>query len=430
MAERRFSIRRLAKAAEAFVRLRLRNAVTGRWRGWRHRALPTVMVTGTCGKTTTSRLTASILEAAGHVVGLATTDGVFVDGDRVAAGDLAGHTGHALVLADRRVTAAVLETARGELIRRGLCLSSVTASALTNLGSDHIGTDGIDSIDDMARLKAQVTDAARRSVVLNADDARCLALAGRYGVAKTILFAARADHPALRDHVAAGGRAVAGEDGVMRLYQAGRPPADIVVLADVPVTMGGRAAPYVADAMAAAALALAIDVPVGAVAAGLAAFAGGLAQNPGRFTKFSGFPFTLVADHAKNALGLAATLPMLDDCAGAGRRIIALTAAGNRADRQYDEVARTVAGRFDHYVVYRSAFYRRGRAAGAITRHLVDGLVAAGVPRDVIDIATGSEEGFGRAAALARPGDTVLLLAKFPKDHAAIAEAFGLPMPE
>lgn len=419
-------LRRAAKAVERLFRQRLRNPLMARLNGWRFRALPTVMITGTCGKTTTSRLTASILAAAGHRVGLATTDGVLIDGEIVATGDLAGVDGHRLALSDRRVTAAVLETARGSLALKGLYVHRVNAAALINVGSDHLGFDGVETVDEMARLKARVTDAARGAVVLSADDPRCLALVDRYGTAKVILFAGRADHPALIAHMAAGGRAIAAVGGMMRFYRGQHAPVDLVALDAVPVTRGGRAAPYVADAMAAAGLALALGIPGEVVAAGLKGFAGGLAQNPGRFTAYPGLPFTLVADHAKNALGLRATLPLLDHFGATGRRIVAMTAAGNRADAQYAEVAAAIAGHFDRYIVYETEYYRRGRAADEITAHLAGGLNAAGVPADAIEVISGTAEAFSAAAAMARPGDLVLLLAKFPRDRATIASAFGL----
>ena len=142
--------------------------------------IPTAMVTGTFGKTTTALMLASILASAGHTVGSATTESIRIGSEDIALGDFAAFDGASVVLRDATVTAAVLETARGGLIKRGMYLDRCDVAALLNVEREQIGIDGIETLDDMAALKRKVLDAARNAVVLNADDPRCLALAPEF----------------------------------------------------------------------------------------------------------------------------------------------------------------------------------------------------------------------------------------------------------
>ncbi len=195
------------KRLDRLWRRHLRNPLRARWRGWRYRAMPIAMVTGSKGKSTTTRLVASILREMGHTVGVATTDDARVGDEVLRVGDVAGASGAKLVLRDGRATAAALETARGGVLLHGLYLRPVTAAALLNVGNDHVGMDGVATVDDMALVKRRVVDAARH-VVLNADDARCAALAGRYRSLNVTLCSLDPDSPNVARHLAAGGKAV------------------------------------------------------------------------------------------------------------------------------------------------------------------------------------------------------------------------------
>ena len=171
--------------------------------------IPTVMVTGTTGKTSTSTMLASILASAGHVVGSATTEGVRIDGELIEQGDLASADGASIVLRDATVTAAVLETARGGIVKTGLYVDRCDVAALLNVERDQIGMDGVETLDDMVAIKRKVLDVARKAVVLNADDPRCLALAEEFKPRlRTILFSKSPETAAIRDHVASGGDAL------------------------------------------------------------------------------------------------------------------------------------------------------------------------------------------------------------------------------
>ena len=168
--------------------------------------IPIAMVTGAIGKTSTSTMLASILGCAGYIVGSATTEGVRIDGELVEQADLANADGASIVLRDATVTAAVLETARGGIVKTGLYVDRCDVAALLNVDRDQIGMDGVETLDDMVETKRKVLDVARKAVVLNADDPRCLALAEEFKPRlRTILFSKSPETAAIRGHVAAGG---------------------------------------------------------------------------------------------------------------------------------------------------------------------------------------------------------------------------------
>jgi cyanophycin synthetase len=170
--------------------------------------IPTALITGSNGKTTTARMLDHILREEGHVVGTATTDGVTIDGETVAEGDVAGPSGASIVLRDPTVSAAVLETARGGILKRGIYLDRCEVSALLNVQQEQVGIDGIETLDDMARLKRKVIETARRAFVLNAQDPLCMAISRSLPVARTILFSLEASAEDALAHLRAGGTVV------------------------------------------------------------------------------------------------------------------------------------------------------------------------------------------------------------------------------
>ena len=280
--------------------------------------VPVGLVTGSNGKTTVARLAAAILRAAGHTTGVCTTDGVRVDAPDAAPGgahaaleegDWAGPGGARRVLRDARVTAAVLETARGGIVRRGLALRRATAAVVTNVAADHLGEGGVESLDDVAGVKLVVARALRdrgATLVAPADDPtlgpRVAALArGRsFGVCWT---QARADDPAaaarVADAVASGGPACvtrgAAADEELRYFD-GRRWHTLGRVAELPLTAGGHARHNVANAASAAALALALGASVPAVRAGLRTFGVGARDNPGRLERFEVGGASVVVD--------------------------------------------------------------------------------------------------------------------------------------
>ncbi len=395
---------------------RLANAFRQRFlsplRGRAARAIPAVMVTGSVGKSTTCRMVARILQAAGHTVGLATTDDIRIGGAVVRRGDSAGYHGAARVLSDPQATAAVLETARGDLLQRGVYIRPCDVGALLNVRDEQLGLDGVDTIAAMGRLKQAVPKTARVAV-LSAEDAYCQTIVPAFDPARLVLFAVDDNIDTAQRHRAAGQRLLglsssAGGECIA-LRRAGRTDP-IVETACLPALHGGIARHNLENLLAAAAIGVALDQPLSDIASGLRRFTTSVAESPGRFNLISGFPFPVVLDKGASIPAVSA----IADAAGRmnvpGRRICAFTARGNRPDSHFAEIAACIAPRFDELVCYEAEPFLRGRSAGEILKHLTDGLCAAGKPPQTIRAATGYREMVAALAALAGPGDLVVIL--------------------
>jgi cyanophycin synthetase len=373
--------------------------------------IPTAMITGTKGKTTTTLMLSSILHAAGHAVGNATTDGVTIDGELVLAGDYAESKGASIVLQDPTVTAAVLETARGGLLSGGMYLDRCDVAALLNVGREQIGINGIETLDQMAALKRKVLDAARKAVVLNADDPRCAGLAPDYRAhLRTILFSLDPDSPEIQAHIDAGGEALTigstqSRETIMHLDAKGATP--LVRTDEFPASQGGIIRPNIANAMAASGLALGLAIEPRFIRQGLARYEITVESSKGRFNFVDGLPVRMLFDRAADPPGLAAVVSVIEAMAPAGKRICVLTAPGNRPDRHFEESAAAVAGHFDRFVCYEDDHYRRGKPPGEIAARLSRGLAAAGAQADAIQVVDSPSDAAQAVASTADPGDFV-----------------------
>ncbi|HMA14017.1 MAG TPA: Mur ligase family protein [Kiloniellaceae bacterium] len=386
--------------------------------------VPTAAITGTNGKTTTSRMLARILRESGTeigvcTVGLVTTHGVTIGDVLVAKGDFSGGTGARIVLGDPLVEAAVLETARGGIITGGLAFDWCNVGAVLNVADDHLGLQGVDSLDELAAVKRCVAQAARDLVVLNADDPRCLAMAGLKPAERTCLFTLDARHPALAAHLASGGRAVVPEsrDGAETLVlRHGAAAEPLIAVAAIPATLGGAARHNVQNAMAAAALALGLGLSPGGVAAGLAAFRGDHADNPGRLNVYDGLPFKVIFDSAHNPAGIAVLCAALRALPVSGRRICVLSGIGYRHGHHIAEIARLVAGQFDFIICSRRetlpdyAEVVRDFPLEEVPQRVAAALRAEGVPPDHLEVIDLDTEAVDRGLAMAREGDLLVLL--------------------
>ena len=403
------------------------------------RAVPAALVTGTNGKSTTARMLAAILRAWGATPGLTSTDGVVIGGETVASGDYSGPGGARTALRDRRVTAAVLEVARGGILRRGLGLDRATAAAVTNVAEDHLGDYGITTVEGLARVKFVVAKAlgAGGTLVTNWDDPHCRREGQR---ARRPLAArgARVLWTGLAPGVLPDGPAVSAVDGwiVRRDGHAGgdgsAPEASgewvrVVEVAAVPAARGGAARYNVRNALTATGLARAMGVSDGAIADGLRAFVSDAETNPGRGNVFRVNGATAWVDFAHNAHSLAA----LTETVGAlpaARRLVLLSHAGDRTDREIRAVGAGVAGMgAERYVVADLPDYLRGRAPGEVPGLLRGALLDAGAAPEAIAEAADPASGVRDALAWARPGDVLLLLVLSRRDDAlaAIREAGG-----
>jgi cyanophycin synthetase len=375
--------------------------------------IPTAMVTGTYGKTTTALMLASILGYAGHTVGSATTESIRIGNEEIALGDFAAIDGASVVLRDATVTAAVLETARGGLIKRGMYLDHCDVAALLNVEREQIGIDGVETLDEMAALKRKVLDAARKAVILNADDPRCLALAPEFSSSvRTFLFSRNAESRALRDHRAQGGDVVyidrSGGDETI-VSASGSNAVSLISTSEIPVTKGGLFWQHASNAMAAAGLAIGLGVDVETIRVGLRRYGKEFAAAFCRLQAIDDLPVPILFDHAASPPGFAATLTAIGSMNISGRRFCAVTIAGNRPDWTFAESAAAIKDHFQRYVVYELPRYRRGRKPGEIASGLARALVAAGVDKGLISVVEGNEQAAQLIASEAKPDDFVVV---------------------
>lgn len=376
--------------------------------------IPTAMITGTKGKSTTTFMLRRILECAGHTVGAVTTDGVTVGDEIVAVGDYAGTKGAAMVLRDPTVTAAVLETARGGIIKSGIYLDWCDAAALLNVRREQIGMDGVETVEDMAVLKRKVLETARKAVVLNADDALCAAMVPEFArTIRTILFSMDSKSSLLAQHVANGGdavvlREVKGKEVISIESKSGSTP--LVAAVDLPATMNGLIRANVFNAVAATALALGLEQSPDHIREGLNRHDTSLEKSGGRFSLVNGFPIKIMFDRAAHATSLGMLVPVTDAIPTKGKRICAITVVGNRPDWVYSEAMTVVAGHFDRYICYECEDYLRGRNPGELGALMAAELQKAGVKAESIAFAESNADAARLVAREAGADDFVAVL--------------------
>ena len=375
--------------------------------------VPIAAITGTNGKTTTARMLAHIAKMAGYTPGLTTTDGVYIDGQRTVEGDMTGPVSARMVLSDPHIDLAVLETARGGLLRAGMGVPEVDVGAVLNVAADHLGLKGIDTLEQLAEIKRIVIEVARDCAVLNADDANVLKMSG-YTDAKTICYVTmNPSHALVREHIRAGGRACALEAGVnghmITLYDKGS-HIPLMWTHLVPATLEGRALHNVQNAMFAAALAFSLGIKLDAIRQGLRTFDTTFFQAPGRMNVFDEHPFKVVMDYAHHAHAVGMMADLAQRLEVSGRRIVVVAAPGDRRDEDIQDIARAVAGRFDHYLVKRDDSLR-GRDGDEVPRIIARALQAAGVAEAAIEQIPDEQQAIDAALRMGRPGDLLLVFA-------------------
>jgi cyanophycin synthetase len=375
--------------------------------------VPIAAVTGTNGKTTTARMLAHITKMAGYTPGLTTTDGVYIDGQRTVEGDMTGPVSARMVLSDPHIDIAVLETARGGLLRAGMGVRTLNVGAVLNVQSDHLGLKGIDTLEQLAEVKRIVVEVAKDCAVLNADDPNVLKMSG-YTDAKVICYVTmNPSHALVREHVRAGGRACALEAGVngsmITLYDKG---SHIPLLWThlIPATMEGRALHNVQNAMVAASMAFSLGIKLDAIRQGLRTFDTTFFQAPGRMNVYSEHPFKVLFDYGHNAHAVAVMADLAQRLDVTGQRIVVLAGPGDRRDEDLVAIADAVAGRFDHYICRRDDSLR-GRDGDEVPGILSRALRAAGVPDDAISIIPDEQKAIDAALRMGRSGDLLLVFA-------------------
>ena len=367
---------------------------------------PVISVTGTNGKTTTVRLLAHLVRTAGRSVAYSSTDGVFRgDGELIEEGDYSGFGGAARALAEEP-DVAVLETARGGILLRGIGVMHNDVAVVTNVSEDHLGLHGIETVDQLAEVKSTITRITRPNGwdVLNADDPRVLAMR-RGSTGRTWLCSHDPWHPAIRETLAEGGRATVPLDGWMTIFEASR-SRPLVELLEVPVTIAGISRQNVMNAMQAASAALGVGLPARDVVRGLKTFVTDPERNPGRANLFDLDGRVLVIDYAHNEAGMVGLTEILGGLRRPGREIwLAICAAGDRTDQILHDFAYRAARGSDHLAVAELLRYLRGRGREETIERMATGARDGG--KDEIDVYADELSALRGMLSRSRRGDVI-----------------------
>ena len=373
--------------------------------------IPICSITGTNGKTTTARMVSHIFKMTGKVTGLTTTDGVYIDGHLTVNGDMTGPASARIVLRDPKVEVAVLETARGGMLRRGLAYRSCDVGAVLNVQADHLGLKGVDTLEDLAKVKRIVAEIAKDTAVLNADDPLCLQMADHTRSEHLCYVTMNSSHPLVRDHIRAGGRAIVleqGMGGMMITIYDKEQHIPLLWAHMIPATLDGRALHNVQNAMFAAGIAFSMGVDLEEIRHGLRTFDTSFFQAPGRMNICDDHPFKVIMDYGHNPAAVKAMVELSVRLEPKGKRILVLAAPGDRRDEDVRQIASLCAGKFDHYICRRDDGLR-GRESDEIPMMLRDQLLADGVPTDAIEMIPEEQAAVDRALNMAQKDDQLLI---------------------
>ena len=377
--------------------------------------VPVASVTGTNGKTTTTRLMAHMCMTAGLTTAWSSTDGVVVMGETKEAGDFSGPAGARGVLETPGLDIGILETARGGMLLKGMGVTANDVSVVTNVSADHLGLQGIDTLDQLAEVKAIVTTITKPAgwVVLNGDDPRVWAM--RHGIkAKPWAFSLDSSSPALWESINMGGRGITVLDGEIVVISQNGDPDRLVRVVDVPMTMSGLSTNNSANALAGAAAALGLGVPRAAVIEGLRTFAPDPEHNWGRLNTYSlplpsGGKATVIMDMAHNEAGLEALLQVARGLSAPGGSVrLSLGCAGDRPDEAIVAMGEIAGRDADQVVVKVVHDYLRGREPEGLLALFREGLARVGV-LDVPGFET-ELSSFEAMVPGTQPGDVIALM--------------------
>ncbi len=376
--------------------------------------VPVVAVTGTNGKSTTVRMVAHILRESGLRVGFTSTSGVYIDDECLWEGDASGPRSARLLLRDSTIDVAVLETARGGILREGLGVPECDVGAVLNVTADHLGIGGIETVDDLATVKSVITEAVHSKgvSVLNADDKHTLEMA-QYAGGKLCYFSMHpAKNAALQEHIEKGGQAViresiAGKDQIV--FYKDNKNIPVIGVNDIPATSFGNAVFNVENALAVVAIAHGLGIDFQVISTALKSFVSSYEQNPGRFNIHDMHGFRVIMDYAHNPAALHALFGTIREMRKDYKRVIGhVGVPGDRRDEDIREVGRIVGKEFD-MVVFRERPDTRGRPDGEIVGLLSEAAQSVGCKKDNIICVYPEEEATEICLENARPGDIVIL---------------------
>jgi len=371
--------------------------------------IPVVSVTGTNGKTTTVRLIAHIFRHTGKTVGFTTTDGVYLNNRLVIEGDMTGPFSANIILSNPTVDVAVLETARGGILRAGLGFDECDVGIVLNVSADHLGLGGINTLEQLAEVKSVIAAVVKREghAVLNADDPRVLAMRERSPGDVVLVSTSPEENPAVDEHLAQSGIAVLVERNTF-VIRRGRLRIPIAGAHEVPLMMGGAARFQRGNILSAIAAAYVQGIRYDDIRAGLLSFFPSPALTPGRLNLMRVGRGRILVDYAHNAMAVGGLMELVLGM-DAGRRIGVITAPGDRRDEDIRELGRLAAG-LDHVIIKEDSDLR-GREPGEIAGLVREGLVAGGLSEDEIEVVADELDAVDRGIALLDDRDLIVMLA-------------------
>ncbi|HEV2527782.1 MAG TPA: cyanophycin synthetase [Thermomicrobiales bacterium] len=378
--------------------------------------IPIVAVTGTNGKTTTSRMIAHIMKTSGRKVGLTSTDGIYIDGTQIMSGDMSGPQSAQMVLKNPAVDFAVLETARGGILRSGLGFDRCNVAVVTNIASDHLGLRGVDTLSDLARVKAVVPQAALRdgASVLNADNEWTVEMQ-RTARGEIVFFSLDENNPVIRDHLRERGKAVVLKQtpqGEMLTLMEHRRETSLLYASQIPATFGGRIRVNIANALAAAAAAFAMDIQLEQIRLALRTFDNTFFQTPGRFNMMELDGKRIVMDYCHNVAGLEGMVDFVQRMEQETTWVM-IAMPGDRSD---DDIHRfgTLAGKSFKNIIIREDNNTRGRDRGEVASLLQAAVLESGFPAERLEVIHDEISAAMRTVEQAGRDDLVVLLVDRP----------------
>lgn len=375
--------------------------------------IPVAAITGTNGKTTTARMLAHVMKSSGHVVGMTSTGGVQIDGRVTVKGDMTGPQSAQIVLRDPTIDFAVLETARGGILRAGLGYSECDVAACINITADHMGLGGIETLEQLAKVKETVVRIANDTVVLNADDKLCLKMADNTRAKHLCYVTMDPTHGLVREHIRANGRAVVLEKGIngdmITIYDNG---AHMPLLWShlIPATIEGKAMHNVQNAMFAAAMAFSFGKDLDDIRSGLRTFDTSFFQSPGRTNVYNEHPFKVILDYAHNQASFRAMSDLAGRLSPTGRSIMVISTPGDRRNEDIRSSVNACLPEFTHFIV-KADGNRRGRGHDEVPQLMRHYLLESGIDDANITVIADEEPAVDFVLNMAKDGDLVVITA-------------------
>ncbi|MCM8709704.1 cyanophycin synthetase [Clostridium sp. SYSU_GA19001] len=370
-------------------------------------SIPLVAVTGTNGKTTTTRLIAHTLSLAGHNVGMTTTGGIYINNKCIDKGDTTGYSSAMTLLMNKEIDAAVLETARGGIIRKGLAYDLADVGVITNITNDHLGLDGIDTLEDLAYVKSLVAEAVKDDgyAVINADDEMSITIVDRIK-SKIIFFSKYKNNKLLQKHLNSGGYGVYCDDKFIFIEKEGI-ATPLIKIDNIGITIKGKLKFNVENSMAACAALVGLGVDYSIIRKGLKTFTSSEEQNPGRFNMYNINGATVILDYGHNIEGYKAVLEGAKTIKH--KRFIGIIGVpGDRLDSNILQVGKIAGAHFD-YIYIKEDEDKRGRKPMEVAKILEKGVLSSKFNPKNIEIILNEAEALNKAIESSRPGDLIII---------------------